>query len=497
MKKKKKKGTGPICAKHPSGRDQPSVGAGKLDLSPFSARQITITEWDRRYAELREGGLREPEYGGPLSRHVDDGDLRLQKLRMDNSPAALRLWNFFLSEEDRLHRSVAQGKKLVGTMKDLGTVPVMAYSLSNLAAFYPDGAWWLPCVMECSTGLLEIADSLGIDDSFCPVRALLGAFVKQENFPIPGLLICSVGATCDDFSAIAQRLESLGFPIMWWEIPHRRRPAPFEADVELPGGFQAPADQVAFVKSELERVREALEAYSGEKLTDELLSAGIERANQVRSLLQTLRQRVYCANPCPLPSLEMLIAEMLAIHFCSDHNETIQVLTELLEEVDRRIQANIGVLAPEVVRVFWLNPVADLRAMNLLEDAGARVCGADYMISHALDTIPIHVPPAQPVPPMEALARTALADTMIGSAADRAQRICADITRFGAEALVISRIPGASHCAMEAVVIGEFVQARIDIPVLEIEVPPLTDAIEPTLRTRLEALVETVRSRTK
>jgi benzoyl-CoA reductase/2-hydroxyglutaryl-CoA dehydratase subunit BcrC/BadD/HgdB len=456
-----------------------------------TARQITLAQWDRRYAELRAGGLREPEYGGPLSRHVDDGDLRLQKLRMDNSAAALRLWNFFLSEEDRLHQCVAQGKKLVGTMKDLGTVPVMAYSLSNLVAFYPDGAWWLPCVMECSTGLLEIADSLGIDDSFCPVRALLGAFVKQENFPLPGLLICSVGATCDDFSAIAQRLESLGFPILWWEIPHRRRPEPFEAAVELPGGFQAPADQVAFVKSELQRVREALETYSGEKLTDALLSAGIERANQVRSLLQALRQRVYCANPCPLPALEMLIAEMLAIHFCSDHNETIQVLTELLDEVDRRVQANVGVLAPDAVRVFWVNPVADLRAMNLLEDAGARVCGADYMISHALDAIPADLPP------MEALARTALADPMIGSAADRARRICADIARFGADALVISRIPGASHCAMEATVIGEVVQARIDIPILEIEVPPLTDAIEPTLRTRLEALVETVKSRNK
>ncbi len=157
---------------------------------------------------------------------------------MDNSAAALRLWNFLLSEEDRLRRSVAEGKKLVGTMKDLGTVPVMAYSFDNLVAFYPDGAWWLPCVLEGGGGLLEIADSLGIDDSFCPVRAMLGAFVRRNRFPIPGLLTCSVGATCDDFSAIAQRLESLGFPILWWEIPHRRRPDRDEAAVELPGGFR-------------------------------------------------------------------------------------------------------------------------------------------------------------------------------------------------------------------------------------------------------------------
>jgi benzoyl-CoA reductase/2-hydroxyglutaryl-CoA dehydratase subunit BcrC/BadD/HgdB len=451
--------------------------------------RITLAEWDQRYAELHAAGLREPEYGGPLGRHVEDGDLRLLKLRMDNSTASLRLWNFLLSEEDRLRRSVAEGKKLVGTMKDLGTVPVMAYSLSNLVAFYPDGAWWLPCVLEGRGGLLEIADSLGIDDSFCPARALLGAFVGKDRFPIPGLLTCSVGATCDDFSAIAQRLESLGFPILWWEVPHRRRPDPDEAAVELPGGFRAPRGQVEFVKSELERVRQALESYAGQPLSQERLAAGIARANQVRATLATLRQLVFAANPCPLPALELLIAEMLVIHFCSDHNESVAVLAELLEEVHRRVQAGIGLLAVDAVRVFWVNPVADLRVMNLLEDAGGRVCGTDYMFCHALDPIPTDLPP------LEALARMALADPMVGSATDRAERICADMRRFGAEAVVISRIPGASHCAMEAAVIGQVVQRDIGVPVVEIEVPPITDAMEPSLRMRLEALVETVRQR--
>jgi benzoyl-CoA reductase/2-hydroxyglutaryl-CoA dehydratase subunit BcrC/BadD/HgdB len=452
-----------------------------------TARRITLAEWDRRYAELCAAGLREPDYGGPLRRHVDQGDLRLLKLRMDNSAASLRLWNFLLSEEERLHRSRAEGKRLVGTMKDLGTVPVMAYSLSNLVAFYPDGAWWLPCVMEDSTRLLPIADSLGIDDSFCPVRALLGAFVSQAHFPLPGLLTCSVGATCDDLSAIAQRLESLGFPILWWEVPHRRRPDPGEAAVALPGGFRAPAGQVALVKSELERVKEALEAYAAERLSQQRLSAGIARANQVRRALAELRQLVFAAQVCPLPALEMLIAEMLAIHFCSDQNETIRVLAGLLEEVGRRVRSGAGVLEADAVRVFWVNPVADLRVMNLLEDVGGRVCGTDYMFCHALDPIPADLPP------LEALAQVALADPMVGSPLDRAERICADIRRFKAEAVVFSRIPGASHCALEGTIIGDVVRAEFDIPVVEIEVPPITDAIEPTLRTRLEALVETVK----
>ena len=452
-------------------------------------RQIALEEWDREYDRLRRAGVPQPAYGGPLGRHVEHGDTRLLKLRYDNSLAVLRLWNFLLTEEDRLRAARDGGKKLVGTMKDLGTVPVMAYSLSNLVAFYPDGAWWIPCVMELNAGLLQIADSLGIDESFCPVRAMLGAFVTEAHFPVPDLLTCSVGATCDDFSAIAQRLNGLGHPILWWEIPHRRPPEREEQAVTLPGGFSAPRCQVEFVRSELQRIRTALENLAGEPLDEPALTRGIEKANRVRQLLGRLRHLAFTAPVCPMPALEMLIAEMLAIHFCSDQDETIAVLEELLEEVSRRVAAGVGHMSPQAARIFWVNPVADLQVMNLLEDCGGRICGTEYLFAHALDPIPVTVPP------MEALARMALADPMVGSALDRAARIVSDIRRFGAEAVIVSRIGGASHCALEGEIIGEVVREDCDVPVLEIEVPSITDATSATLSTRLQALVETVKDR--
>lgn len=453
------------------------------------ARRITLAEWDERYARLRDAGLEEAEYGGPLRRHVDHGDRRLLHLHMDNSAAALRLWNFLLSEEERLHQARTRGTRIVGAMKDLGTVPVMAYSLPKMAAFYPDGAWWIPCIMQRTAGLLEVADSLGIDDSFCPVRAVLGAFETEAHFPIPELLVCSVGATCDDLSAIAQRLEARGHPILWWEIPHRRPPEPDETIVRLPGGFPAPWRQVAAVRAELQRVGQALEDLARERLTEERLTEGVRQANRVRRLLEALRSLAYGAPACPLPGLEMLIAEMLAIHFCSDRRETIAVLTQLLAEVRARVEAGIGVVPADAVRVFWVNPVADLRAMNLLEEAGGRVCGTEYLFSHALDLIP------EDLPPLEALARMALADPMVGWPQDRARRIVADARRFGAEAVVVSRIPGASHCALEGTIIAQHVQAELHLPVVELEVPPISDAFEPSLRTRLEALAEAVRQK--
>ncbi len=451
-------------------------------------QRITLDQWERRYAELRAAGLSEPFYGGSLCRHLEDGDRRLLKLRMDNSPAALRLWNFLLTEEDRLREARSEGKHLVGVLKDLGTVPVMAYAMENVVAFYPDGAWWIPCIMEQTAGLLEIADSLGIDDSFCPVRAMLGAFVSEAHFPIPELLLCSVGATCDDMSAIAQRLESMGRPVFWWEIPHRRKPEPGEEGVVLPGQQHAPRCQVEFVQYELGRVRRELESFVGNRLSDEALRIGIRHANRVRDVLRQLRQAVFTAEQSPLPALELLIAEMLAIHFCSDQEECLAVLEDLLAEVRRRVDLGEGLSDSDAARVFWVNPVADLRVMNMLEDAGGRICGSEFLFSHALDPI------IEDIAPMEALACSALADPMVGSPVERAQRVCRDMKEFDAEAVVVSRIPGASHCAMEGAIIGQIVRRELDVPVLEIEVPPVTDSMEPTLRTRLEALIETVKN---
>ena len=106
---------------------------------------------------------------------------------MDNSAASLRLWNFLLTEEDRLRRRRYRGQAARGNDEGPGHRAGHGLRPDNLVAFYPDGAWWLPCLMEDGTHLLAIADSLGIDESFCPVRAMLGAFVGGQPLPHPGL----------------------------------------------------------------------------------------------------------------------------------------------------------------------------------------------------------------------------------------------------------------------------------------------------------------------
>jgi hypothetical protein len=451
-------------------------------------RKLDLSGWDERYEELRLAGLREPAYGGALRRHVErEQDFRLAQLHFDNSPAALRLWNFLLTENQRLREARERGDRIVGTMKDLGTVPVMADALPRVRAFYPDGSWWTPCLMECSDHLLQQAEALGLGASLCPVRAMVPAFENGEHFPRPDLLVCSAGAVCDDFSAIAQRLEHLGHAIFWWEMPRRRAPDAGETSCLLPGGVSAPTIQVEHVQRELRRVGAALGELAGTELTETLLADGIRAANRVRRLLGALRRAVYDAPGAPLPALEMLVAEMLALHFCSDREECPVVLGELLAEAQARVRRNRFVIGADAARIFWVNPVADLRAMNLLEDFGGRICGSDFMFAHALDLIP------EDLPPWEALARTALADPMVGPAAERAARVVRECRAGRIEAVVVSNIPGASHCAREGEIIREQVRQELGIPAIELEIPPVCDAMLPTLSSRLQALVETVK----
>jgi benzoyl-CoA reductase/2-hydroxyglutaryl-CoA dehydratase subunit BcrC/BadD/HgdB len=339
-----------------------------------------------------------------------------------------------------------------------------------------------------SAGLLKIADELGISESFCPVRAMLGAFVSGSHFPKPDLLFCSAGAICDDFSAIAQRLESLGFEINWWEIPNRREVESGEASVTLPCGFHAPISQFEIVKSEIKRIRQILEEKTGNKLNDKMLADGIRKSNQIRNKILKIRDLVFYSRPCPLPALELMIVEMLALHFCSDREECDNVLDELLSEVEKRVEANIGIADFEAVKVFWVNPVADLKVMNLLEESGFCLCGTDFMFRHALERIP------EDLPPIDALALMALDDPMIGTIADRGKRISNEIKKYKPDAVIISRIPGASHCAFEGRIIGDIIHDNFQIPVLEIEVPPLSDAMSAGIRNKFQALHETVKA---
>ena len=459
-------------------------------------QQVDLAGLDAAYRTDLAQGRAGLVYDGPVSAHLAHGDRRLRHLRFDPAPASRSLWNFLLSEGARLAAARRDGRRLVAAIKDLGPIPVLAGALPHVLPFALDGAWWIPCLMEQSDGLLQQADALGVDASFCPVRAMLGVYLPPPpgavatcHYPPPDLITCSAGAICDDVSAIVQRLQGLGLPVAWWEMPRRRAPDAGEEGVALPGGLWAARSQVDLVASELRRLASVIATPATGPLDEARLAASIHAANAIRGRIRRLRQLVFDAPQPPLPALEMLIVEMLAIHFCSDRSACAQVLDDLVALVHQRLAAGVGSVAPDAVRVLWINPVADLRAMSVIEELGGRVCASDFLFTHSLEDI------AEDAPPFTALAANALADPMVGSCAERAALVVDQARRHRIEAAVVSRIPGASHCAYEGSRIAAALGSALDIPTVEIEVPVMSDSLDPALRTRIEALLETVRGR--
>jgi len=412
-------------------------------------------------------------YQGRLLRHAKKGDTRLFRLRYHLSATTHDLWNFLMTEEDRLHDARRAGKTIIGAMKDLGTLPILVDAFKTAIAFYPDGAWWLPCFKEQRTSLLKMADILGAGDGFCPVRAMLAAYELKNHFPLPDLNFCSTGAICDDFKAIVQRLAERGHTIHFWEMPQVREAEPHEPGIVLSSGKRVPAILLEIVEDELAHILERLALQSGTPVTEEQVRGALARSNRIRTLLARIRAG-------SLPGLERLVCEMMAIHYCSDYALCEKVLTGMVEESDR-----LPGVDPRSIPVYWINPVADLRVMNLVEEADGRICGTDFMFTHALR------PLDETVPPLTALAQMVLNDPMAGTTQAR-MRACLDEARsLGAKGIILSRIPGASHCAFQ----GPALESLTDLPILEIEVASLIDPYIPTLMTRLQAFMESLRNR--
>ena len=104
--------------------------------------------------------------------------------------------------------------------------------------------------------------------------------------------------------------------------------------------------------------------------------------------------------------------------------------------------------------------------MNLLEELGGRLCGSDFMFTHALDLIP------EDLPPLEALARTALADPMVGPARTAPRGSSAN-ARPAAPRRWWSRAFPAPAIARGKASHPRHRAAKPGLPAVEIEIPPV------------------------
>ena len=409
------------------------------------------------------------------------GARHLRRLRFDNSLAALRLWGFVQNETERLFRARQVGRRVIATMGDLGALPVVVNSFPGCVAFYPDCIWWTPFVME-SKVLFDAAAERGIGDATCFSRAALGAFAKHSYFPDPELVIASTGASCDDYAGVEQLAADIAREVLWVEEPMRRECRTSNAERRMPD--QA---SIALLVAEYRRVVARLERLIGHTLGEDELRASIRRANRVRRLVERLRELAY--HDAALPALEMMVVEFGNLHYYSDIDEWPNVLEHLLATAEARVRAGTQPFAQDALRIAWVTPPADPLLLTYVEDSGARVVGTEYVINQALAIID------ETKPPLEAIAESFMAASLIGSSLSRADSVISQARANRAEGVIISNILGGSHCSMESGLIAGQVRTELGLPVLEFDVAPPAREIDRQLQTRIDAFLEVLRSR--
>ncbi|MEO0095276.1 MAG: 2-hydroxyacyl-CoA dehydratase family protein [candidate division WOR-3 bacterium] len=459
-------------------------------------KKISLSSWSKQFEQIPDETIRKYKYYNndewgiylsPPATFMVYGMRELKRLKFDNSFEALRMWGFVFNETERLFRAKQIHKKVIATMGDLGTVPIIVMAFPDCVPFYPECLWWAPFFKE-STELLDTASKIGIPEATCFSRAVISAFYKKSYFPKPDLIIASTGASCDDYSCVMQTVENMGYDIMWIEIPYRRspefllnRPKPQE-QVKTRQGYHYQKNIEEYLINEYQKIWQRLFRLTGVNNPHRLVET-IKKINQLRSLVEEIKEINEKAEIALLPALEMMTIEFGNLYAYADLDEWFEIIQGIYGLVKNRIEKRMGVLKKDAIPIAWVTPSADPYLLNLVEDLGCRVVATEYVINQAMVQI------EENIEPLRALARSFINASLIGSPEERVKSIKEKITKKLVKGVLITNMLGASHCAMETRIIENLLG---DVPVLSIDIPA-PFGITQQIRTRIEAFVETIR----
>ncbi|MGQ9702654.1 MAG: 2-hydroxyacyl-CoA dehydratase [bacterium] len=459
-------------------------------------KKISLETWSKQFEDIPDEIIKRYKYYNnnewgiylsPPATFMVYGARELKRLKFDNSFEALRMWGFVFNETERLFRARQINRKIIATMGDLGTVPIIVLSFPDCVPFYPECIWWTPFFKE-STELLDTASKLGIPEATCFSRVVVSTFYKKSYFPKPDLIIASTGASCDDYSCVMQVVEDMGYEIMWIEIPYRKSPdfllnKPKPQDLEKTAqGLFYPKVIEEYLINEYHRIWERLFKLTGVNNPHRLVE-NIKKVNRVRSIVAEIKKLNREAAVAPLPGLEMMTIEFGNLYGYADFDEWLDIIQMIYEMVKNRVKKGIGVLKKDAIPIAWITPSADPYLLNLVEEIGCRIVETEYVINQAMVQI------EEDIEPIRALARSFINASLIGSPAERVKNIKERIAKKEIKGVLITNMLGASHCAMETRLMEKLLG---DVPVLSFDVPA-PFGITQQIKTRLETFVETIK----
>jgi len=266
-----------------------------------------------------------------------------------------------------------------------------------------------------------------------------------------------------------------------------RLDAGFDAhfDVVLPGRLEGDSSR-EYLYQELRSFRDRIGEYLG-PVDDEALKRSIGIYNRNRVLLEEM-YRLRRQDPRVLPSDEALM--VVAASAIMDKEEHNALLEELLGTLEARLSGGKG--QKEKVRLFGIGSVMDQwEFLRMVQDAGGTVVDDDFCTGHRYVGA---VAPEGPDPVESITARIwdgALCPCKHAMSRDRAGYLLERITGSGATGVLFFQFKFCEPHAFDYPHVKKVLDEQ-GIPSLHLEIEQGSVSI-PRLRTRVEALLETMR----
>jgi len=255
--------------------------------------------------------------------------------------------------------------------------------------------------------------------------------------------------------------------------------------------------RVEFLGAQFNKMYDAVREITGVEVTQEAWDKARSAGRSLTSALSRLGQLMR-ADPLPISAVEVSQARTLATAITGrSMTEGPEVVSLLCDEVEKRVEAGIGVVEKGAPRVMlFLVSFSDPTIVHMIENAGLAVTGQPFPTLGKPSTSKDH-PPTSYASLGEIRAQTAFRDGIYHSAFGLAKRLEGVMRDWKVDGFIWGYLFSCRPIAMGSHFIKRWVEENTGVPTLalEMDIYDSRNYTAATMRTRVEAFAEMLRAR--
>jgi len=338
--------------------------------------------------------------------------------------------------------------------------------------------------------VLEAGEQNGLPagHGICSLQQIRVGGLAKRIIPIPDLVTgssyyCDVGSKADELLHERYGHRTIyvdgSMDSRWGEYPHC-----------LP-------QRVEFLGAQFNKMFDTVKEVIGVEVTQEAWDEARSAGRSLRGALGRLGQ-LMMADPLPISAVEVSQARTLATGITGRAmTEGPEAVSLLCDEVEKRVEAGIGVVEKGVPRVLlFLVPFSDPTIVHMIEHAGLAVTGQPFAASTKPSSPKEHQPTAHTTLG-EIRAHSAFQDGIYHSAFGLARRLEGAVRDLKVDGFIWGYPFSCRPVAMGSHFMKRWVDENTGVPTLplEMDIYDSRNYSVATLRTRVEAFAEMLRER--